>query len=712
MGMRLSSLELNGFRGFSRKQFFDFDADAVILVAANGHGKTSIFDSVLWALTGRIPRLGEDDSRFVSLYSETGQARVELKLKESTTGESCTITRSYDGKQTRITARIADNLYHGPVAEAYLLSQIWPSAATAANAQDALAAVLTRSVYLQQDVIREFVEAASEVERFETLSELVGTGRITELQASLERAKKAWSTATNQRMEELKPVRERRALVDARISELTRRSSAATVAITDSTWQEWWEEVGRLGIETKRVEPSSREASFSIDAVINELTSRRRRSERRVQDLRSLYAESKRISDEPVPSLIELRKSTEAMLTRREKLKQDIAREQARLSDLRSQQAAVKEKGEQLKTLAVLALDNLGEVCPVCHQAYDQESTRERLTHLANQPFDIPVDKEPERLQQLLAEMSKTEQQLQQAETAVRSAERQVAEQEKMRELIGTQLKELAIDDYTDQTIQQALAQTEVRITEMSELQRRGESLATGLAQSSMLATLDEVRREAATLREEDEIGEKVIASRNRTGDLAQRVIEALREASLAVVERRLEGITPILQNVYSRIDPHPTFRLVRFTSRIYNKRGLLSTVINDPIESKECDAPAAVLSSSQINALAVSVFLSLNIGVGNLPVSVAMLDDPLQSLDDINLLGLVELLRRTKDQRQLIVSTHDERFGNLLSRKLRPVDKTTRTTVIELDGWSREGPRVSQRNVECDPVRLRLIAS
>jgi hypothetical protein len=41
-------------------------------------------------------------------------------------------------------------------------------------------------------------------------------------------------------------------------------------------------------------------------------------------------------------------------------------------------------------------------------------------------------------------------------------------------------------------------------------------------------------------------------------------------------------------------------------------------------------------------------------------PLESAILDDPLSSLDDINLLGLIDLLRRTKDQRQLFVSTHE----------------------------------------------------
>src|SRR5437870_45039 len=99
--MKLLSMELSGFRGFAQRREFDLDADAVILVGANGHGKTSLFDGVLWALSGRIPRihrLDNDDARLVSMYSETGQARVELRLEDPGTGRQFTVTRSFDGR--------------------------------------------------------------------------------------------------------------------------------------------------------------------------------------------------------------------------------------------------------------------------------------------------------------------------------------------------------------------------------------------------------------------------------------------------------------------------------------------------------------------------------------------------------------------------------------------------------------------------------------
>ena len=66
--MRLKSVDLSGFRGFSKSNRIDLDADAIILLGANGRGKTSLLDSIFWALSGSIPRL-VDDSHIVSMYS-------------------------------------------------------------------------------------------------------------------------------------------------------------------------------------------------------------------------------------------------------------------------------------------------------------------------------------------------------------------------------------------------------------------------------------------------------------------------------------------------------------------------------------------------------------------------------------------------------------------------------------------------------------------
>lgn len=118
------------------------------------------------------------------------------------------------------------------------------------------------------------------------------------------------------------------------------------------------------------------------------------------------------------------------------------------------------------------------------------------------------------------------------------------------------------------------------------------------------------------------------------------------------------------------------------------------------------------MLSVSHESSRIPSIFLTLNLGVRSLPLQTLVLDDPLQSLDDVNLLGLVDLLRRTKEHRQVIVSTHDPRFGDLLARKLRPVDRTEKTLIHEFRSWSRKGPLVETREVESDPEPLRIAES
>ena len=55
--MRLAKVTVEGFRGLPAAQDFDLDADAVVVVGANGSGKTSLLDAVLWALTGRLARV-------------------------------------------------------------------------------------------------------------------------------------------------------------------------------------------------------------------------------------------------------------------------------------------------------------------------------------------------------------------------------------------------------------------------------------------------------------------------------------------------------------------------------------------------------------------------------------------------------------------------------------------------------------------------------
>ena len=94
--MRLKSLTATGFRGFSEEVTLDLDADAVIVSGVNGTGKTSMFDAILWALTGSIERLHASPADLINKYSPSGEARVQLVL-ERIDRAPVIIVRRFDG---------------------------------------------------------------------------------------------------------------------------------------------------------------------------------------------------------------------------------------------------------------------------------------------------------------------------------------------------------------------------------------------------------------------------------------------------------------------------------------------------------------------------------------------------------------------------------------------------------------------------------------
>ena len=715
--MRLHSMRLAGFRGFAAEKSFDLDADVVVVVGANGNGKTSFFDAILWAISGRVLRLGSEDSVLLCKYSETGQARVVLQLTKVDGSSPITITRVFDGKETKVSVETPDGILSGPEAEGRLIQLVWSEAAKSASPAEALSTALTRSVYLQQDLIRQFIDSATEQDRFNTISELVGTGRVTDLQGELERAKAAWTRTTNSKSAELEPLRKQASTMEFRLNELKARPAPTESAFDETAWSKWWDKLQEHGLEIRPVRMASREAAGAIDAVINQLDAIRRASERRRQVLDELKHDFTSLAEKPKPDINPLQEKVALYKQQRQQTREAIAAEQARMAEVRRQQVDLQEKSEQLRALASLALKHLGERCPICDQTYDIESTRRRMESLAAvDTSDLMPPLIPDALPGLIANLDSQEKELSVAELELHEAEKTTRDRQAAELAIERRFEELGLNPLNDadqlSAVNQAVEKTQQEVAEFTTMQKSGEAFAFRISQAGDQATIQELQREIEASRAKLLEEEHGLASREETGELAQQMIAALREAAFSVVTERVKEIEPLLIDIYSRIDVHPTFRLVNFLASVMRGRGQLSTVVYDPIRKIECTSPGTILSSSQINALAVCIFLSLNLGVSQPPLETVILDDPLQSLDDINLLGLFDLLRRTKEQRQLCVSTHNARFGTLLARKLRPRSPDQRTIVIELDGWSRTGPTVTTRDVNSDPVPLRLVAS
>lgn len=712
--MRIVKLTLDGFRGFPQRQEFDLDADAIVVVGPNGNGKTSLFDGILWGLSGRLPRLANENSNLVSKYSDSGQARVELRLNDTQHGSELIVTRTFDGQSQRIYLETREDRYEENDAESRLRGLLWPDAHVASDPREALAEALTRSVYLQQDLVRLFVVSELEEERFMAFSELMGSGRITQLQHALENQKKAWTGETNRLDEDYHLDRQTLKQMDERLTESTSILTQTELVIAPDEWDRWWLNLLAVGVKVTPVRLESSEALDVVNGAMNQLDGLRRIIQRKLDTIRTLYEEIIEAEAQPMLEVQPLHERRKALIDELDHRKSAVEVEQRHLAEMRGHYALRKERTEQLKALATLALMYLEDRCPVCDQIYDRNATRLRLEAMTAVTGDDDAEVlATDQLSKLLDEMVATEKKVNDIEFSIKSVEQTIEKRRLAGQNLNRQLEELGIAAEDSRSsisnLAMAAAESEASVERMTQLLKVGDSLAQRLAWASSMAVMEELRQRREHLNKQVEIRDRVISIRRETGRLAQDIIEALRDASADLVGARLSSISPILQKIFSRMDTHPTFRVVEFLSKYVRGKGRIFFSLTDPIQSVGCNYPEDILSSSQVNALALSVFLAQNIGVSTPPLSVVMLDDPVQSFDDINLLGLVDLLRQVKRIRQLFVSTHDRHFGGLLARKLRPQNATERTLVIELNGWSRNGPEVTIREAIADPVPLRL---
>lgn len=706
--MRIKSMSISGFRGFASATELDFHGDAIILVGANGAGKTSVFDAILWALAGKVPRLGEDPKVVVSRYSPTGEARVELVLTERD-GSQLGVVRRFDGT-THLSLDVGEqSSLRGPSAEARLLEALWPDARLASDPWHALSRALTRGVYLQQDLLREFIEADDDQGRFAVIGEIVGAGRVGELQRQLESAKASWTRSTTVLNTEVEPLRSRRASLAQRLTRLTETSDDAAALGDD--WKNWSQRC-RQFIAAPEVAVDAPEAASALDAALRELQALQLQEERRATTAAQLL----RHASGPQPTAQDVEPLRQAMVeaegaATEARSRLQAAREKAAAE--RTRQVALQERAEELRALAQLALRHLEERCPVCEQEYDIDQTRKRLEQIVEgeAPLERPTPM-PE-IEPLATEVESAERLAAEAAVRFREAERANAALDEWRKTLQRLLDELQIEEAADLMGQAAALHDAVqkRQEELGSVRQEGERFSLRLARAGEIARRVELERELQAVETELARRESEIVARAATGDLAGEILNALREASSEIVAGELQRIEPLLQRIYATADPHPAFRAVRFLTRTVRGRGRLWTSIDDQTANISVQEPETVLSSSQLNVLAASVFLAINLGVETLPLNAVALDDPLQSLDAVNLLGLIDLLRRIKGRRQVIVSTHDARFGDLLARKLRPVSEEGRTVVIHLEGWSREGPIVGHEEIPPDPKPLRLVA-
>jgi DNA repair exonuclease SbcCD ATPase subunit len=646
-------IELEAFRGFAESQRIDLDADVVLIRGDNGSGKTSLIDGLLWLVCGDLAHLSErvkglrrTDDPVVNRYVGP-PARVRLSV----------LVEDIEWQFERTGNATNNDLVGWRGADRVEAASAALASAFGDLNQDQLSPAMRTWGVLRQDAVLAALESGGALH--ERLSAVVGLERVTLFASS---ASKASKDVARERTR----LRKLRDDLRKQHEESQRRLSGVGVtgADADQTTRLFAEGADHLAQSF----PSGIRLARPLTGDAGELT--------------DLGVE--------VSALVDLAKAAAERHSAAEAEQRGAAGNirvlESELEELQQHAHEAMSRAPITAQLASAALELIGDRCPVCGQTVDESSVRSHLTELLAQSqaaMDAAgeTQKAVARAQAKLTEARATEQRrIQATESAQRAIQTFKDRLESMRAL-----------DVDEGWLAPSRAAELASVLESFRAQLRGlyADLGRGGTGPVMRATRD-VENLAGELRKVETELEEVEGRFGRAAALDQ----AAHRAAQRIIERALRGLEPSFAEVFDRLSPHPTFTELRARQDIYYGKNQIVPEVYDP-ERKVTGNPLLVYSEGQLNVVALSYFLGLALNARDAALPFMLLDDPLQAMDVLSVLGFADLCRQVREHRQLVVTTHDRRFADLLTRKLAPRESGARTLLHDFSGWTREGPIV-----------------
>src|SRR5262249_39721260 len=96
---------------------------------------------------------------------------------------------------------------------------------------------------------------------------------------------------------------------------------------------------------------------------------------------------------------------------------------------------------------------------------------------------------------------------------------------------------------------------------------------------------------------------------------------------------------------------------------------------------------PGSMLSSGNLNTAALTLFLALHFSVATSRLPWLVLDDPVQSMDELHIAQFAALLRTIarNQHRKVIIAVHEKPLFDYLSLELSPAFETDKLVTLEI---------------------------
>ncbi len=660
--MKLSFVEMSGFRGYRDRIRIDFGADVTIIDGRNGVGKSTLFDAVEYALTGTITKYLQSTTNKESIEDYIwwrGDAQgpderyvsVGFIDQESET----VVTRS------SLKPQVADNL--DIVAEHLFDDELAPESAIKQ---------VCASAIIRDELIAALSLDLKDTDRYAILSSAIGA---TGSEEWITRAKEIHTSAKN----ELKAAISRSEWVKAEATQAQISLDAELAkSINDPEQKEAISELEHL--MERRIDPSD-----AIDIASKEL--------KRLETMEINY----RSAHEGLRNQIELERRETAEKDKVEEIQKHKKELSASLANRIKQLEkfdltdSSNKLASQLSQLASLGED-VGcsdDTCPLCKSRISIKQFENGIQSLRDTSAEINMEiarstELKNEISSLEMTLDSTEQENQRISLRIEHHKRSLAEINKNLQALFPD-QEISESDILDQ-----LEHIEPRIEALKNLIPR-------LKVTNLSASLQRLEFETKSKRSEDQQAERALSLAQKKESDCKKLLDGVRKAANDAFNQRLDRILPLITELYARLRPHPNFQEIDYTIRGELRR-YLSFTVGDKIN------PQFIYSSGQRRATGLAFLISVNLSMAWSRWSSLLLDDPVQHIDDFRSVHLAELLGQlVREQRQVICAVEDPALADLLCRKM-PIKGPGSAKRLTL-GADRDGNIAALRDEDLRPM-------
>lgn len=221
---------------------------------------------------------------------------------------------------------------------------------------------------------------------------------------------------------------------------------------------------------------------------------------------------------------------------------------------------------------------------------------------------------------------------------------------------------------------------------------------------------LEKTRRDAENVERRQRLERLTAAQRvvRTERDMANRLRAAASEARTAIVGRVFnDRLNTIWRDLFVRLAPNEPFvpAFVLPTKDGDPISALLETVHRD---GGNYGRPGAMLSAGNLNTAALTLFLALHLSI-NPDLPWLVLDDPVQSMDELHVAQFAALLRTLakREDRQIIIAIHERQLFDYLTLELSPAFPGDKLITVEISKSPEGSTEYSTKVLGFEPDRL-----